>query len=172
MVIGIIVLCVGLGGCYFYYSRPFKETVETCGKAYGVDPYLIYAVMKVESKFDHLAISPRGAKGLMQIMDKTGAWVAELMGMSLYSHDKLFDPNINIQIGSWYLSRLLRQYKGDRNLVLAAYNAGSGNVGKWLKNRDYSKDGKTLQQIPFPETAAYIKKVNFHYKMYRFLYLY
>lgn len=166
MIIGSLLLALA----YVIYPRPYKESVLRASEKYQVDPLLIYAVMKTESKFNANALSCKGAKGLMQIMDKTGAWGAELMGIEIYSHDKLFEPDMNIQMGTWYIARLMRQYEGDLSTVLAAYNAGAGNVAKWQQNSNYSHDGRTIHKIPFKETNGYVKKVNLHYKVYKWLY--
>ncbi len=81
----------------------------------------------------------------------------------------LFEPNINIQIGCWYLNKLTNQF-GTTQTALAAYNAGSGNVSKWLQDSHYSDDGKTLIDIPYGETKRYVKKVMFVQKIYQWLY--
>lgn len=155
---------------YIVYPRPYKESVITASETYQVDPLLIYAVMKTESKFNKNALSHKGAKGLMQIMDKTGQWGAELIGIEGYSHDKLFEADMNIQLGTWYIARLIKQYEGDLCTVLTAYNAGTGNVAKWRENKKYSQDGKTIHTIPFKETKDYVNKVSLYYKRYKRLY--
>ncbi|MEG0580487.1 MAG: lytic transglycosylase domain-containing protein, partial [Niameybacter sp.] len=151
---------------------PYLNIVETYSDQYDLDPLFVYSVMKTESGYDPMAISRSGAKGLMQIMDKTGTWGAEECDILNYSNDKLFQPEVNIYIGCWYLARLMKQYEGDHQLVLAAYNAGTGNIAKWRANTLYSSDGNTLHTIPFKETEKYIQKVSFHYAVYRMLYRY
>nr|WP_053986351.1 lytic transglycosylase domain-containing protein [Holtiella tumoricola] len=163
----VCILCISP---FVLYRRPYKEVVDTYSTRYGVDPLFVYSVMKAESGFEPKALSRSGAKGLMQIMNKTGSWGATECEIPYYSNDKLFDPEINIQIGCWYLAKLMNQYEGDQNLVLAAYNAGSGNVAKWRENTLYSKDGRVLHTIPFKETDRYVKKVSFHYAIYKLLY--
>ncbi len=169
-----IIICIGLIviGVYSLYPQKYKEIVYKYAKEYEVDPLLIYAIMKTESKYDPHAISRSGAKGLMQIMDKTGAWGAEQIAIRNYSHEVLFKPHVNIQIGCWYMSKLIRQYDDNVDLALAAYNAGTGNIAKWRRNPEYSQDGKSLDVIPFKETSLYVKRVNLHYKFYKFLYRY
>lgn len=168
----ILILCfiIGIKWIYAIYPMPYQAYVLKSSQKYGIDPMLIYSVMKVESKFNPQALSRKGAKGLMQIMDATGSWVAELLAMRDYSHEQLFDPSVNIEMGTWYLSRLMQQYGGDMVKTLAAYNAGSGNVAKWCLDEQYSLDGKTLVNIPFKETKDYIKKVDNNYKIYKYLY--
>ena len=111
----------------------------------------------------------KDAKGLMQIGEITGEWAAELLDMEQYQKQMLFEPNINIQIGCWYLNKLTNQF-GTTQTALAAYNAGSGNVSKWLQDSHYSDDGKTLIDIPYGETKRYVKKVMFVQKIYQWLY--
>jgi soluble lytic murein transglycosylase len=163
--IALSIFCV-----YSLYPQRYKEIVYEYAKRYDVDPFLVYAIMKVESKYDTLAISRSGAKGLMQIMDKTGAWGASQVSIKDYTHDVLFKPEVNVQIGCWYISKLIRQYEGNMSMALAAYNAGTGNIAKWCHDPKYSLDGKTLYEIPFKETRAYVQKVKWHYTMYKVLY--
>ena len=170
LVYSILIICILAGSLFLSYRRPFRELVEVFSKEYNIDSNLIYAVMKAESGYDPLAISKSGAKGLMQIMNKTGTWGAEECAIPNYSNEKLFEPSINIQIGTWYLARLMKQYEGNLQLVLAAYNAGTGNVAKWRNNTLYSSDGNVLHTIPFKETHKYIQKVSFYYKVYDLLY--
>lgn len=161
----LMIICV-----YHVYPREYKELVFKYAEEYKVDPLLIYAVIKVESKYNTNAVSKSGAKGLMQIMDKTGAWGAEQVAIEGYTHDVLFKPEINLQIGCWYIAKLMRQYDGNLDTALAAYNAGTGNIAKWRQNVKYSSDGKTLHNIPFKETRLYVTKVKWHYRVYQFLY--
>lgn len=168
----VLLGCLSIGGLFFIYPKPYLEEVEKYSTLYGVDPLLVYSVMKAESGYDPNAISRSGAKGLMQIMNQTGSWGAKECNISSYSNEKLFEPSINIQIGSWYLAKLINQYEGNLDLVLTAYNAGTGNVAKWRTSTQYSEDGRTLHTIPFKETRSYVKKVSFHYALYRLLYNY
>ena len=82
----------------------------------------------------------------------------------------LYDPETNIMIGTWYLNTLYKEFDGNLDLVLASYNAGSGNVNKWLKDEEYSNDGKNLTIIPFKETKEYIERINDSYKIYSKIY--
>jgi soluble lytic murein transglycosylase len=168
--ISMVLMTLLILGTYKLYPREYKELVAQYAHQYEVDPLLIYAIMKVESKYNPYAVSRSGAKGLMQIMDKTGAWGAQEVNIREYTHDILFKPEANIQIGCWYVAKLIKQYEGNLNVALAAYNAGPGNVYKWRNDPKYSFDGKTLYNIPFKETSSYVKKVQWHYKVYQFLY--
>jgi len=148
----------------------YRVYIEKYSSEYNIDPMLISAIINVESGFNIDAISNKGAMGLMQIMPNTGKWAAENLDYPNFNSDMLRLPEINIQMGTWYLNQLNSEFEGDLNLILAAYNAGSGNVNKWLVNEEYSYDGKTLNKIPFNETEKYLDKVKINYKVYNFLY--
>jgi soluble lytic murein transglycosylase len=152
------------------YPRKYYNYVFYYAKEYGMDPYLIFAVIKVESNFRSDAISSKNARGLMQILPETGEWIAKEIGIKNYSNSMLFEPKYNIQMGTWYLTYLLKTFNGNIKLALAAYNGGSGNVDAWLKDKRFSKDGKQLHIVPFPETNKYIKKVLAVYEIYKFIY--
>lgn len=152
------------------FPQKYLEYVDKFSEKYNIEPSLVYAVMLTESHFVPDALSPKGAKGLMQISDITGQWAAQEIGIMGYSNDSLYNPEVNIEIGCWYLNKLIIQFDEPLETALAAYNAGSGNVSKWLKNSQYSEDGKTLKQIPFKETRDYIKKVLTAKKVYEMLY--
>lgn len=173
----IFVVLIGLGVFSSYkwigkilYPINYKEHIFNYSQQYNIDPYLVAAIIRVESKFNKDALSHKGAKGLMQIAPVTGRWVAGELGIEDYEESLLFNPEINIKIGCWYLNRLNSQFNNNLELVLAAYNGGSGNVVKWLSNKKYSDDGKSLKNIPFKETELYLKKVLKSYDIYMKLY--
>jgi soluble lytic murein transglycosylase len=109
------------------------------------------------------------ARGLMQITEKTGNWGAEELKLDSYSSEQLFDPETNISIGCWYLSVLFNEFK-NTDLVLAAYNGGSGNVNQWLRDGRLRSSSTGLNGIPYKETEKYVKKVNNSYRIYKRLY--
>lgn len=152
-----------------YFELENKEIIEYYSQNYEVDPYLICAIIQTESGFNQYAVSNKGASGYMQLMKSTADWGAEVIGIENYSYDQIFEPEINIQIGIWYVSTLMKQFE-NIEVALAGYNGGSGNVSSWLKDERYSDDNKKLHTIPFPETDDYIKKVNLNYKIYSKLY--
>lgn len=157
------------------YPLKFGEIIEQRAKEYNLDPYLVYALIYVESHYDPNAQSHKDAKGLMQITPATGRWAAENLGIKDFNEDMLYEPEINIRIGCWYLYNLTREFgSSDREssvvLMLAAYNGGSGNVHKWLNDRQYSYTGVALDEIPFKETREYVEKVLKNYKIYKWLY--
>lgn len=152
------------------YPFDYRETIKKYAVEYNIDPLLVAAVIRVESKFDKNAISYKDARGLMQIAPITGQWAAKELKIENYEENLLFNPGVNIKIGCWYLNKLNKEFDYNLSLVLAAYNGGSGNVTKWLKDKRYSDDGDTLKDIPFPETKNYVRKVTRDFKIYNRLY--
>lgn len=149
------------------YPKRYSEYVEKYAEEFDLDENLVYSVIKAESKFNEKAISHKGAKGLMQVSDITRDWAIEELELEEVD---IFDPETNIKIGCWYLNKLYKEF-GKLDLVIAAYNGGSGNVRKWLENHDYSEDGEKLHNIPFQETSTYLEKVKNNYKNYKEIYV-
>lgn len=152
-----------------FYPYNYSEYIELYSKQRNEDPLLIAAIIKAESNYNVNAKSNKNAYGLMQLTPETAEWIAEKIGIENFSLDMLYDPEINISMGCWYVQDLYNEFK-DTNLVLAAYNAGRGRVGKWLKNPRHSRDGKNLHYIPFKETDKYVKKVRVNFNIYKSLY--
>lgn len=152
----------------YRYPIKYTDTVEKYADEYGIQPSLLYAVIKTESNFNEKATSHAGAKGLMQLMDDTNIWVAALLKEEALTDDA-YDPETNIRRGAYLLSYLYKQF-GSWREALAAYNAGIGRVKGWLKNPEYTEDGITLKDIPFGETAEYVKRVLNTEKKYTELY--
>ena len=126
--------------------------------------------MRAESGFDSKAFSPRGARGLMQIMPETGQWVAGQLGEQNFDPDQLFEPETSIKMGAWYIADLKKEFGNDPVLVLAAYNGGRGNVREWLSDVNNFGDSSDIERIPFEETRLYVKKVLKYYRIYSILY--
>ena len=161
-----IILTYSLGSFYaYFYPMKFCDEIKEYSTEFGVEPALVASVINVESGYREKAISSKGAQGLMQIMPSTGEWLAGKIGEK-YEDNVLLEGKFNIKIGTYYLSYLINQF-GDKKLALCAYNAGQRNVKEWLKNSEYSQDGKTLKKIPFLETENYIKKVEKNYSYYK-----
>lgn len=134
-----------------------------------LDPALVSAVILCESSYNPQAESRVGARGLMQLMEDTAAWVAHKLDEDGegYSFDLLYDPETNIRYGTWYLGYLSRRFSGDAAKIVCAYHAGQGNVDAWLKNPAYSSDGVTLDVIPTQDTATYAARVLHARDVYR-----
>lgn len=152
------------------YPTAYLEEISRYAAEYALDPYLVLSVMRCESSFRSDAVSPVGAIGLMQVMPDTGAWIAHKLDMDdTYAEPMLFEPDCNIRFGCWFLQFLTSRFDGTRTNILAAYNAGHGNVEKWLEDPACAQDG-VLTAIPYPETARYVEKVEAAYRAYRELY--
>jgi soluble lytic murein transglycosylase len=152
----------------FCYPRGYWRYVEKYSKMYGLDPYLTYAVIREESRFKSRALSRSWAHGLMQIIPSTGRRLARLLGMR-YSRWKLYDPRVNIQMGTYYLSQLIERFDGNITLALASYNGGPVRVKRWLKkynHKDLDID-EFVEDIPVRETRNYVKKVLKSYYGYK-----
>jgi soluble lytic murein transglycosylase len=132
------------------YPLRYREIVRAHARNYGIDPALLAAVIYQESKFNASAKSKSGAVGLMQLRPDTAKGIAVRTGGSAFRVSDLRDPEINVRYGSWYLRHLYEKY-GDWRLVLAAYNAGQGNVDRWLEEQ--------RGEIPFAETRHYVDRV-------------
>lgn len=153
-----------------FYPIKYENNIVKYSERYNINPCLVAAVIRTESNFNENAVSNRGAYGLMQIMPDTAIWIARKMELKDFKVEKLYDTEVNIAMGCWYINNLSNEFNGNMDLVLAAYNGGRGNVQKWLKTREYSEDGKTLKNIPFEETDKYVKKVKTNYNIYLKLY--
>lgn len=165
----VAVLLFLLAVCAFFavrasFPRPYRETVGTS----GLDETLVYAVIKTESGFSESSVSSAGAVGLMQLLPSTAEFICRKEGLE-FLPSELLNGEYNVKVGCLYLHYLLERFQNSET-ALAAYNAGEGNVSEWLKNSEYSKDGKILCRIPYGETERYIKKVQNFRKIYEFFY--
>ncbi|MFA7468746.1 MAG: lytic transglycosylase domain-containing protein [Desulfotomaculaceae bacterium] len=152
------------------YPFPYRDLTFYYANTYGIDPYLLVALIKTESNFNSRAESHKGARGLMQVMPETAVWASERMGTEDFDPDCLYDPETNVKIGTWYLANLAKEFNDDTILVLAAYNGGSGNVKRWIAGQQLSGGRGAIDKIPFTETREFISKVLWTQKVYRFLY--
>lgn len=151
------------------YPKKYSEYVERYSDEYGLEPSLVYAVIRTESGFDPDAQSDAGACGIMQMMPSSFEWLQQKRGTEgEYTTEDLFNPEVCIDYGC-YLLKYFYDYYGDERCAVAAYNAGFV-VGEWLADSRYSKDGKTLDNIPYPETSNYVDKVERAKEMYIKLY--
>ena len=149
-----------------FYKKEYNEYVEQYSKKYGVDENLIYSIIKNESKYDANAVSSSEAKGLMQIMDNTVKDIANGIEELEYNTIDIFDPETNIHLGTNYIAELLNKYNSVVPIAIAAYNAGIGNVDKWIENGIIQEDGSNIENIPFKETNIYVRKVLRDYKIF------
>ena len=142
------------------YPLRYVEEIERWAAAHSLDPHLVVAVIRVESRFRPSALSRAGAMGLMQIMPSTGAWIAERLAYDGFTVENLYEPDLNIRFGTWYLRYLLDRLNEDVEASLIAYNAGLSNLRRWQ-----SEGGEI-----FPETKNYVARVNQGRSVYRILY--
>jgi len=153
-----------------FYPQPHKNVVFSAAYEYDVDPYLVFAVIRAESKYQEGACSAAGARGLMQIMPDTAAWIAEQQGIAGFEAQQLHDPEVNIRFGCWYLANLSREFDGRLPLIIAAYNAGRGRVKEWVLQEQWDGEAASLQNIPYAETRSYVENVLKNYQAYRAIY--
>lgn len=154
------------------YSRKYENIVELYSQKYQVDPNLIFAIIKAESNFNATAVSGKGAKGLMQLMEDTAKDVCKKVDTKIDTNkvgDKLLDADINIELGTKYISILLEKYNNIA-IALTAYNAGIGTVDNWIEKGIIQNDGEDIQNIPYKETNNYVRKILRDYKIYQKIY--
>ena len=175
-IFGVLVLLAGIvaGGlalCYqVLFPKPFHDLVSRYAQEFSVDENLIYSVMKCESGFDPNATSSVPAMGLMQITEDTFDWISsKLPDGENYTVDQLYEPEVAIYYGTFFLSYLLHEFDHEQ-VVLSAYHAGRGITNQWLDNPQYSNDGETLDRIPYPDTSQYVDSVLGTYRVYQRLY--
>lgn len=153
------------------YPRKYSDLVEDAAKTYDLDDNLIYAVIKTESGFDPEAVSVNEARGLMQVTEDTFDWISGKLGYEdQYVHEDLSDPALGIEYGCYLLHYLMELFDGETETVLAAYHAGMTITQTWLEDPAYSSDGRTLDTIPYADTAHYVSKVLDNYAHYREIY--
>ena len=149
---------------------PYRPVIWQEAHANHLSPYLVAAVIRVESSYRPDAVSDRGAVGLMQLIPSTAAWASLKADKKVLRKGELLNPATNIHLGSWYLSQLLKNYQGNEVLGLAAYNAGSRNVESWLAQGVLTSSSKSAAKVPFPETKNFVHRVLFLKTLYRALY--
>ena len=136
----------------------YAETIQQNARENNLDPAIVLGLIRRESAFDEKARSPVGARGLMQIMPKTGRQIARSLKEKWRSEVVLFNPEVNVRFGSFYYKQLLERFNGHYALAAAAYNAGPHRVIKWLPELPMSAD-IWIETIPFKETRAYVGAV-------------
>lgn len=152
------------------YSKGFSHIVEHYSQKYELDPNLVFALIQEESRFQEDALSSSRARGLMQIIPATGKYIARKVGLRPFSTEQLWDPEINIRLGTAYLRKLLDQFDGNWLLALAGYNGGPHNVKKWYREKGDIPLDQFVEEIPFQETRNYVKRVLTSYAIYTQIY--
>lgn len=154
----------------YIYPYPYRQFIEYYADRYQMDECLVAGVALAESKFEPTAQSVHGAQGIMQIMPETAAWIAYQIEDDNFLADEMYEPEKNIKYGTWYLASLNEEFFGNKVLVLAAYNAGRGNVHEWMEKYGWDENFSDYKQIPFPETREYVQKVLKYERKYKLLY--
>ena len=151
------------------YRTDYAEFVIQNAEKNGLDPLLVFAIIKAESNFKSGDTSNSGAIGLMQLLPETAIEEAETIGEEVIVKQELYDPETNIKIGTSYYAKLLKKYNNEL-VALAAYNAGMGRVDSWIQDGIIKENGSNLENIPYKETLNYVRKIERDYKIYKNLY--
>ncbi len=154
----------------FRYPVVWTNTLASVASEYAVDPFLVLAVIREESHFNPTLVSSATACGIMQIIPSTGRYIAKKIKLEQFTTTDLFDPAVNIRMGTWYLGHLLATFKGDLIAALAAYNGGPGNVKRWKAAAVTTNPGDFLELIDYDETRNYVQKVVTSYLQYLHVY--
>ena len=163
----IIVNAVKLG-VQTVYPRQYVSLVEENAEAFEIDESLLYAVIKTESGFDKNAVSSVGAMGLTQITPETFQWLQTKTG-ECYENEALLEPEVSVYYGAYFLNMLLEEFDSVET-ALAAYHAGRGKVNEWLEDPGISPDGVVLENIPYEDTAGYVRRVLKNSEKYKNIY--
>jgi soluble lytic murein transglycosylase-like protein len=153
----------------FAYPRPHWMIVQKFSKKAGIDPYLALAIMREESLYQADVVSPASARGLMQLMPYTGKRVAKIIGLNLKDEMDLFDPKINIQLGTSYLGQISKRFP-EVIQIAGSYNAGPGRMKEWLKRFSDRDLDEFVESIPYIETRNYVKRVFRTHQLYKAIY--
>jgi soluble lytic murein transglycosylase len=154
---------------WMYPIRYYDEIVNGAASVH-VDPLLVAAIIRTESKFDENDVSHAGAIGLMQLMPNTAIWIAKESGYDSYRPEQLAQREINIRLGSWYVAYLIKRFNGNQVAAIAAYNSGPNRVQEWLSSGRWDGTLEHVDQIPVGETRHFVQRVNFNYETYKKIY--
>ncbi|MBI5078927.1 tetratricopeptide repeat protein [Candidatus Saganbacteria bacterium] len=157
------------------YPRAYWKYAESKADRFGIDPYLVLAVIREESRFNPKATSRSRARGLMQIMPRTGRGIAQNLKLSHYRTKRLYEPFLNVEMGTYYLSNLIRNFSNNAYLALAGYNGGPNRIKKYVNswyngNTNLVDIDEFVESIPSRETRLYVQKVMESYFEYKRLY--
>lgn len=171
----LIMICLLFLGTWldrFIYPIHYKEDIMISSQNYDVDPYLIAAIIRVESNYKTSIQSRKGAVGIMQLMPETAKWIISQADYSEHTMQELeHRADVNIEVGTWYVRSLYNQFDNNIIAVIASYNAGPGNVSKWLQNKTWDGSYENIDAIPFGETRHYIQRVIYYYNKYKKIYV-
>jgi soluble lytic murein transglycosylase len=151
------------------YPFPYLRETQKWSIERKLNPVLVTALMRQESRFEPKIKSVAGATGLMQLLPTTAQWIAQQIKVDIKTIN-LENPNDNIMLGTWYLDHTHQQYNNNSLLAIASYNAGPGNVSKWLQTLTTQDPDEFVEEIPFDETKNYVRQVFGNYWNYLRLY--
>src|SRR5258706_2121145 len=154
----------------YRYPLAYWESVQKRAKENGLDPYLVVSLIRQESLFDPKAVSPAAAYGLMQMLHSTATRTATRMKLAPPAREKLFEPEVNLQLGIYHLKELLQRYSNSYVKAIAAYNAGENAVTRWETRYAGSEDDEFIERIPYTETQLYVKLVLRNLRVYKKIY--
>jgi soluble lytic murein transglycosylase len=149
------------------YPAPWSDAVGHAAKAAGVPPSLVTAFIRQESAFDPDVVSNAHAVGLMQLLPKTALRIVGELGRPAAPPPDLFRPEVNVELGAWYVGALSKRFGGQVPLVAAAYNAGPTSVAGWFRGRPTAPTDEFVESIPFKETRRYVRHLLRHFVTYR-----
>lgn len=153
------------------YPTPYPDLVAEQSRTFGIDPRLLYALMRQESLFNPLATSWVGARGLGQVMPATGQGIAAQLGVSDFHIDDLYRPHVSIRFSAYYIAQQIAMMQGSIHAGLSAYNGGPGNAQRWAGGRTFVEDVDLFTEgIDYSETRNYVKLVYGYYRAYQELY--
>ena len=173
MVPGYLLMHLDAAPRRFWYGAfplAWREALQTSSVATGLDPFLVSALIRQESEWDPRARSRAGAYGIMQVMPPTGRQLSRQLGIRPFRTARLFEPELNLRLGTHHLSRLLDSYEGRQDAALAAYNAGKTRSDLWLSWWGGRDPVEFTESIPFTETRGYVQSVLRNADLYRRLY--
>jgi len=152
------------------YKIEYSEYIYKYSEENNIDPLLTLSIIKAESNFERNIKSSSGAIGLMQLMESTAIEEANEINEDIIVTEALYNPEMNIKIGTKYFAKLMKRYENNTLTALAAYNAGIGNVDSWIEDGIIKADGSDIENIPFKETNNYVRKIIRNYRIYTDLY--
>jgi len=170
-----VLLALVIAASFLYLEFPlavlrpvfYSDKIDLYSEKYGVDPLFVISIIKTESNFSKTARSVDGALGLMQLMPATAKELSQELGFKVFESSDLVNPDLNIQLGIYYISKLSKEFNNNEILTLAAYNAGRGKVEQWyMLNPMLEVD---ISDIPYAETREYIKSVQANYKWLKWI---
>ena len=171
LVLGLCLICILLMISYILFNvnkaLKYYPVIEQYSVEYKIDPLFITSIIRAESNFNPNAKSKKGAIGLMQIMPSTAKEIAQkYLNITDFSEEKLYEPELNIKLGVYYVKILSEMFNNNTNLVLASYNAGLGNVQKWQQENPIIEYDP--EEMPFKETKNYVSKINRIYRVMKY----